>query len=92
MNHKRGEYVNENASTNSIESVWAVIKRGHKGVYHQWSRKHGHRYVNEFIFRLVEGNVSVPIMVRIKRLACKAFETRITYKELTQLNVRWISS
>ena len=83
VNHSRGQYVNENASTNSIESVWAVIKRGHKGVYHHWSWKHSHRYVNEFAFRLVEGSVSVPIMVRIKRLACKAFQTRITYKELT---------
>ena len=57
VNHRRGEYVRENVTTNSIESVWAIVKRAHKGVYHQWSRKHGHRYVNEIAYRLTEGNV-----------------------------------
>ena len=83
VNHKRGEYVNGEVTTNGIESVWAVLKRAHKGVYHQWSRKHGHRYVNEIAFRLVEGSVKNPIMVRIKHLVQKSFSVRITYRELT---------
>ena len=28
-----------------------MLKRGHKGVYHQWSSKHLHRYVTEFAGR-----------------------------------------
>ena len=84
VKHSAKEFVNHMAHTNGIESVWAVLKRGYNGVYHHWSWKHSHRYVNEFAFRLVEGNVSVPIMVRVQRLARKAFETRITYKELTR--------
>lgn len=82
VNHNRGEYVNEGVTTNSIESVWAIVKRAHKGVYHQWSKKHGYRYYNEVAYRLVEGSVRIPVMVRIKRLSQKAFEVRLTYKEL----------
>lgn len=84
INHQRGEYVNENITTNSIESVWAILKRAHKGVYHQWSKKHGHRYYNEIAYRLTEGNVDIPIMVRIRKLARKSFEVQLTYKELTR--------
>ena len=84
VNHKRGEYVNEQITTNSIESVWAIVKRAHKGTYHQWSKKHGYRYYNEVSYRLTEGNVKIPIMVRIKKLAQKSFEVQLTYKELTR--------
>lgn len=34
-------------SDRSIESVWAVLKRGVYGVYHQVSAKHLERYINE---------------------------------------------
>ena len=52
--------MNGEVTTNGIDQVsWAVLKRVHKGVYHQWSRKHGHRYVNEIAFRLVEGSVKI---------------------------------
>ena len=47
------------AHTNGIESVWAVLKRGLQGTFHQVSVKHLDRYVNEFAFRLNEGNCQV---------------------------------
>lgn len=40
VNHGQGEYVSGDAHTNSIESVWAVLKRGLHGVYHHASPKH----------------------------------------------------
>ena len=83
VNHQRGEYVREQITTNGIESVWAIVKRAHKGIYHSLSQKHGHRYYNEITYRLVEGNVRIPMMVRKKCLARKTFKTRLTYKELT---------
>jgi transposase-like protein len=51
VSHARGEYVNGDAHTNSIESFWALFKRGYHGVYHHMSRKHMQRYVDEFTFR-----------------------------------------
>ena len=48
VKHSVGEYVNEQAHTNGIESFWAMLKRGHKGTYHKMSPKHLHRYVDEF--------------------------------------------
>lgn len=57
--------------TNGIESVWAVLKRGYNGVYHNWGKKHAHRYVDEFSFRLNDGNCKINTTDRIKAL-CSA--------------------
>lgn len=38
-------------STNTAESFFCLLKRGHYGVFHQLSKKHLHRYCNEFSFR-----------------------------------------
>lgn len=37
--------------TNGIESFWSMLKRAHKGTYHQMSPKHLNRYVAEFTTR-----------------------------------------
>lgn len=84
VSHKKGEYVREEVSTNSIESVWAMVKRVHKGTYHQWSKKHGHRYYNEIAYRLIEGSDSIPISVRLRRLLQRSCQTQLTYKELIE--------
>lgn len=52
VTHSAGLYVDGDVHTNSIESFWALVKRGHYGVYHQWSKKHLRRYIDEIIFRL----------------------------------------
>ena len=52
VNHSAKEFVNGMAHTNGIESVWAVLKRGYNGIYHNWSKKHCRHYVNEFAFRV----------------------------------------
>ena len=48
VKHSAREYVNEQVSTNGVESFWALLKRGYDGTYHHMSRKHLHRYVSEF--------------------------------------------
>jgi transposase-like protein len=84
VNHSAGEYVRGAAGTNSIESVWAVMKRGVHGVYHQVSSKHLHRYVDEFTFRLNEGNVDTHTLDRLD-LFIKAMDgKRLTYERLIQ--------
>lgn len=83
VNHSAKQYVDGMACTNSIESVWAVLKRGFYGVYHSFSEKHLQRYVDEFAYRLNEGNVRVHTMDRIDALLRKTIGKRITYQTLT---------
>ena len=68
--------------TNGIESVWAVLKRGYNGVYHNWSAKLMRRYVSEFVFRFNEGNVHNHTMVRLNYIISNAIGKRLTYEEL----------
>jgi transposase-like protein len=82
INHGAGEYVRGNVTTNGIESVFAVMKRGIVGVYHHASPKHLHRYVGEFAFRLNEGDVSRHTMERLASLFGAAIGRRLTYKDL----------
>jgi len=83
IDHGAGEYVRDGITTNSIESVWAVMKRGLHGVYHHASDKHLMRYVNEFTFRLNDGDVKRHTTERLASLVTAAFGPRITYRELT---------
>ena len=80
VNHSVGEYVRNQAHTNGIESFWALLKRGHYGVYHMMSAKHLHRYVDEFSFRHNTANLGTMrfIEMTIQRMTSK----RLTYKEL----------
>ncbi len=82
INHGAGEYVRDGVTTNSIESVWAVLKRGLHGVYHHASPKHLHRYVDEFTFRLNDGDVKRHTLERLASLVSASFGPRLTYKEL----------
>lgn len=83
VNHSAGEYVRGEVSTNSIESVWAVMKRGLQGVYHHASEKHLRRYVDEFTFRLNDGNVQRHTLERLDSFVTATANRRLTYKELT---------
>ncbi len=83
INHSTGEYVRDGVSTNDIESVWAVLKRGLHGVYHHASKKHLARYVDEFTFRLNDGTVKRHTLDRLDSLVRGTNGRRITYKELT---------
>jgi transposase-like protein len=51
INHGRRQYVNGDVYTNTVESFFALLKRGHYGTFHHLSKKHLHRYVNEIEFR-----------------------------------------
>jgi len=82
VNHSAKEFVNGMAHTNGIESVWALLKRGFYGTYHQFSRKHTQRYVDEVAFRLNEGNCRIKTMNRIDSLFAKTIGVRLTYRNL----------
>jgi transposase-like protein len=82
INHRDGEYVRDDVSTNSIEAVWAVLKRGIYGTFHHVSAKHLDRYVNEFTFRLNEGNVERHTLQRLDSFVDGVAGKRLTYKAL----------
>ena len=83
VNHGAGEYSRDGITTNSMESVWAVMKRGIHGVYHHASPKHLARYVDEFTFRLNDGNVKVHTLDRLASLVTATSGIRLTYARLT---------
>jgi transposase-like protein len=84
VNHGEGEFARDGVTTNSIESVFAVLKRGLIGVYHHASKKHLGRYVDEFTFRLNEGNVRHHTLDRLDNFVIGAAGKRLTYKALIQ--------
>ncbi|WP_254508321.1 transposase [Anatilimnocola floriformis] len=55
VNHSAGEYGRREGgvwiNNNTAESFFALLKRGHYGVFHKMSKHHLFRYCNEFAFR-----------------------------------------
>ena len=51
VNHSKKEYVRFDITTNTVESSFAVLKRGLYGTFHSVSEQHLQRYVTEFDFK-----------------------------------------
>lgn len=51
VHHRQKEYVRGSVHVNTAESFHALVKRGIVGTFHHVSKKHLHRYLNEFDFR-----------------------------------------
>lgn len=81
VKHSAHEYVDGNAHTNGVESFWALLKRGLYGTYHNVSKKHLQRYVNEFCFKASQGNLAISFVEAVCR---KANGNMLQYKLLTQ--------
>ncbi len=80
MKHSVGEYVDGKIHTNGIESLWSMLKRAHKGVYHKLSPKHLQRYVNQFA-----GRHNIREMDNIEQMAAVVegmAAKRLRYREL----------
>ena len=80
VRHAGGEYVRGDIHTNTIESVWALLKRQIIGIHHFVSPKHLQRYLDEMVFRqnrrdVGEGN-------RVNMLLAATNGKRLRYKEL----------
>lgn len=82
VNHAAGEYSRREkgvtVSTNAVESYFAILKRGHYGVYHRWSKKYMPQYLREFDWRY---NVrSLPDMERAHIVLKKSQGKRLLLK------------
>ncbi len=51
VNHSKDEYVRGDASTNTVEGVFSIFKRGMIGTYQHCGEHHLQRYLAEFDFR-----------------------------------------
>lgn len=51
VSHSAKQYVDGDITTNSIESVFSLLKRGLNGTFHHVSEEHLQRYLHEFDFR-----------------------------------------
>lgn len=51
VNHSQKQWANGLIHTNTIESFWAILKRGITGQYHHLSDKYLNRYITEFCFK-----------------------------------------
>lgn len=49
--HSKGQYVDGDTHTNTIEGFWSQMKRSIDGTYHCVSPKHLQLYVDEFVYR-----------------------------------------
>ena len=81
VDHATGEYVRGEATTNSIESHWATLKRGIMGTYHHVSPKHLHRYTNEFAGR--HNHSPADTFDQMKGMIRGMHRKRLTYDHLT---------
>jgi len=80
-NHSAKNWVNGKASTNSVESMWALLKRGFYGIYHRFSVEHLPKYVAESVFRLNEGHCKYQTMTRIDAIASYCIGKRLTWSQ-----------
>lgn len=78
--HKAEQYVSGQAHTNNLECFWSHMKRTIVGTYHQVSRKHLSRYVNESTFRFNNRALSMGSIFDVA--LANAMNKRISYKTL----------
>lgn len=79
VNHLKGEYRRGKAHTNTIEGVWAQLKRQINGTHHWVSAKHLQQYVSEMAWRMSRRDMTA--QERINALFADV-EGRLTYKAL----------
>lgn len=56
------EYAQGDIHTNTIESFWAILKRGLMGQFHWVSKKHLNLYIDEFCYRYNARNSSSSVV------------------------------
>lgn len=79
VNHAKKEFLRGKVHTNTIEGVWAQLKRQINGTHHWVSAKHLQQYVSEMAWRMSRREMTAQERVNA---ICTAVEGRLTYKAL----------
>ena len=77
--HSKGQWVNGDCHTNTVEGLWAIMKRGIYGIYHHVTAKHLQAYCNEYAFRY--NTRKIKDSQRFV-LSLEGIKGRLTYKDL----------
>jgi transposase-like protein len=82
VNHSIGEYVRGDVHTNTVESYFAIFKRGIYGTYHHVSPQHLKRYLAEFDFRYnFRSALGVEDTDRMTRILSGVVGKRLMYRD-----------
>ena len=84
VKHSIGEYVNNQAHSNGIESFWSMLKRAHKGTFHKISPKHLDRYVQEFAAK--HNMRDADTLVQMRETVARLIGRNLLYRDLTAAN------
>jgi len=84
VKHSVKQYVDGIAHTNSIESFWALLKRGYYGTYHHMSKWQLQRHINEFSGR--HNTHRLDTNQQMERIAVGFVGKRLTYHSLRSSN------
>jgi transposase-like protein len=90
VNHGLGEYVRGDVHTNTVESYFAILKRGIVGTFHHVSAQHLKRYVGEFDFRYNERiALGVTDAERFNKSIPGIVGKRLTYRRTRDSQLPW---
>lgn len=81
VDHKAGEYVRGNVSTNLNEGFHAQLKRSIDGTHHHVSTEHLQRYLNQFSW--MYSNCKLTDSDRMRAVVSNVEGRRLTYKPMT---------
>lgn len=85
VNHRKGEYVRGEISTNVVEGYYSILKRGLRGIYQHVGSQHLHRYAAEFDFRYTNRIANgVDDNDRAEKALKGTVGRRLTYRPLTE--------
>ena len=85
INHNKGEYVRGSASTNTVEGVFSIFKRGMIGTYQHCGEQHLQRYLAEFDFRYSNREkLGVNDTMRAAKALAGINGKRLTYRRSVQ--------
>jgi transposase-like protein len=85
VNHSKYEYARGPVSTNTIEGVFSIFKRGMVGTYQHCGEQHLHRYLAEFDFRYNNrASLEIDDQDRAKNALKGIVGKRLTYRRPDQ--------